>query len=373
MRRNEESERDMLPVWLHDAEIENPKQVFDDFYETHSLPVSRLYLWEMYHATVINFDDLRCDCSPVNMLTFTSQLMCLLEAVDLVRQSGIYKIKEHTSFLDVLRYIPEWVREEENLLRAINIICATMDAEKIFLLGRFPGGSSDTGVEYSFLVFLENTTGKNLKMTAFQKAAKDKVKATITIMQTSAANRILKENNTFFSLLCNPAYLVCDAKRAELYKAPDLRPDIQLEAIYKEHDLLKRQAAGFLNIARNATHLYDYNFNLFILHQATEFFLKALLQPLLKEFTKTHNIISLFRYVRRFNSDICHVCGNNSGTTADRFEVLQRAYRQTRFKNNYTAPAGDTKEVLDFVALLEQKVDVIFGSILETCFRELER
>lgn len=273
-------------------------------------------------------------------------------------------------------YLPHWVKENPTMLEAIQLIRATLAPEKIFLLGKIPNNTISTGVEYDFLVLVDNTMGRSLSRLEydFHKAAIEKlVHAGITVMTIEKANEIITQNNPFFSIFCNPAYLVYDAMRIKLAKIPTVLQYMELDEVYKEHTVLKKKAATFLCAAHTFYEFEEYDFCSLMLHQATEYFLKATLQPLFKDFTKTHNLKKLFRCVRRVNSTIYNVFCRRNSAEIDLFLVLQHSYLHSRFRDNYSVTAEQATQLLERVQLLEESIEASFGEIISVCIRDLKR
>ncbi|MCA6439141.1 MAG: HEPN domain-containing protein [Chitinophagaceae bacterium] len=92
----------------------------------------------------------------------------------------------------------------------------------------------------------------------------------------------------------------------------------------------------------------------FMLHQAAEFGLHAILKISIGLCVNSHNLDKLIRYCSIANSNVSKVFNRHIENEKRLFQLLQRAYIETRYKETYSINNSDLLEITNKIALLQE-------------------
>lgn len=92
----------------------------------------------------------------------------------------------------------------------------------------------------------------------------------------------------------------------------------------------------------------------FMLHQATEFGLHAILKISTGLCVNSHNLDKLIRYCSIANSNVSKLFNRRIENENRLFQLLQRAYIETRYKETYTINNSDLLEITHKIGLLHE-------------------
>lgn len=92
----------------------------------------------------------------------------------------------------------------------------------------------------------------------------------------------------------------------------------------------------------------------FMLHQAAEFALHAILKISIGLCVNSHNLDKLIRYCSIANSNVSKVFNRRRENENRLFQLLQRAYIETRYKETYTINNSDLLEITHKIGLLHE-------------------
>lgn len=92
----------------------------------------------------------------------------------------------------------------------------------------------------------------------------------------------------------------------------------------------------------------------FMLHQAAEFALHAILKISIGLCINSHNLDKLIRYCSIANSNVSKVFNRRIENENRLFQLLQRAYIETRYKETYTINNSDLLEITNKIGQLQE-------------------
>lgn len=92
----------------------------------------------------------------------------------------------------------------------------------------------------------------------------------------------------------------------------------------------------------------------FMLHQAAEFALHAILKISIGLCVNSHNLDKLIRYCSIANSNVSRVFNRHIENEKRLFQLLQRAYIETRYKENYSINTSDLLEITNKIGRLQE-------------------
>lgn len=370
MRKTCYESNDYLPLWLDKAEENYPQEIIGDFFNAYALPDCRLYLWQMLKwygrekDEEIMFET--ADCVP-----FFEKLICLVEAAYIIQQ------QEQKAKTGEVELAPKGSREkivhesgepEDPLTPIINMIKNSMDAEKIFLLGRYPSQPAELGDEYDLLVLSkDNNTRCNDELESLvHNRSHDMAPVNAIVFKMKQVNEMIVNGNYFFSTFCVPGNLVYDAGRIEMERTPAEHTLPRLKILNETHQTMIDKANGFLAGAINFYEKKEFSLTAFMLHQSVEHGLNALLVPLLQFRLQTHNLHKLMRFVRRFSWEIFNLFPRDTINETNLFQLLQKAYIHARYKDSFQVSEQEVEALLERVKQLLQKVTEEFSKIVHS-------
>lgn len=248
---------------------------------------------------------------------------------------------------------PDHCEEKSVQDQLISAIIRSMDAEKIYLLNKYPSRTETFTEEYDLLIIVNDTGGQ--PMNRFESLLHDRSHAIAPVFASvypvDRVNNAIATGNTFFVNACQPHQLVYDAGRRDIFKARSV-PGTNVPY----HSCFSINATQFL---QGAIHYHDrqqYPLACFMLHQSVEQALSALLIPLMQFHLKTHNLSRLLRLARRFSMEVYNVFPRHTMQEDQLFRLLQKAYLQSRYMNSFTVTAAETTLLVERCTLLLQKV-----------------
>jgi HEPN domain-containing protein len=165
----------------------------------------------------------------------------------------------------------------------------------------------------------------------------------------------LREGHIFYSAVCTDGLIVYDNKRLPLpEKAVIDISSIKVKARNIFVDSF-HNAKSYLDGAEYFATTNQYKQAAFLLHQATEHALRALLVSLTSLTTYGHNLKSLIRYSCFCAPDLDAIFPKNTDEEKESFNLLNTAYVAARYSPNYEISQEQVMLLLDKVnTLLEQ-------------------
>ncbi|MDE3185664.1 MAG: HEPN domain-containing protein [Bacteroidota bacterium] len=359
MRKTMYQSHDHLPVWLERAEESCPEEIVKSYFNTYSLPDSRLYLWQMLKWYGIEKEEglllETCDC-----LAFFEKLVCLIEALHVQMESKPVTNEPVKSFESRQGFLCDDNNssDDDPLAPVIRMIRQSMDVEKIYLLGTFPLVPEALGIEYDLLVLVNgnnNHTNEELE-SLIHNRSHDLVPVCANSFPMTKVNGMIENGNYFFSMNCVPEKLLYDAGRVPLEKPRQVDQLTSSDSLLETHNGIMEKARSFVSGAAHYYESNEYALAAFMLHQAMEHGLNAFLQPLIQFRLQTHSLQKLLRWTRRFSMDIFNVFPRDTEREIDLFRLLQKAYVHARYKDVFTITGEEACLLQERVKLILEKI-----------------
>lgn len=177
-------------------------------------------------------------------------------------------------------------------------------------------------------------------------------------------NHELREGNYFFGDIKKEGVLLFTTNRYQLEDKRDMSPaEIQAKA-QKDFDKWFISANRFYELYESASEKSYFNEAAFQLHQATERYYGAIQLVFTGYKPKTHNIEDLGNLAKACDMEFSKVFPMATKEERDRFDLLKRAYVDSRYSDDYII----TKEDLDY---LSERVQVLRKMTEEICGQKI--
>jgi HEPN domain-containing protein len=253
---------------------------------------------------------------------------------------------------------------DEELAAIIGMINASMDVEKVFLLGRFASVPAELGAVYDLLVLVKDGINRPMdELESFIRNRSEELSPVhATVMKMSKLNDLLKNGNWYFHHCCSAANLVYDAGSIQLlHREQVLAP--AATAMDAHYDPMLAKAEGFLAGARHYHESGEYALAAFSLHQAMEHGINAVLVPLMQFRFRTHSLHKLLCFVRRISPSLYDLFPRNTEAEQTLFQLLQKAYIHARYKDSFAVSGEQSAVLLERVGAFLEQVPVVYGEV----------
>lgn len=250
----------------------------------------------------------------------------------------------------------------------VSIILNTAPCEKIFLLGTttmerrtesvFTDASFSCGytVHYYLLVLtLRKDKERNMQVQdRLEGTLQHKMPSTILVFDIEQFNDYLKGNHPFGIMLMHMAGLLYDAKREALVEVKPLDEEAhkrKCQGIY---------AAGIKKVEEFLVGAELYKLRLqnqmaaFMLHQAAEQALRTLLLVVTGLDITTHSLDKLARHCGMFTHKVEEIFQRRNVKEERVFQLLQKAYVDSRYKDNYSIRCEELNKLINHTRTLQQ-------------------
>jgi len=200
-----------------------------------------------------------------------------------------------------------------------------------------------TRLKLDLLIIAPATKGQTEQDISF--AAEQQCKALADVFCVTHKIHSVKEGlangNPFYSTLYHKGLLIYDSGQTELH-SPSQMPAPLLELPIIEAIWLKWYglALHFYKSAVDSQHFERPDLTAFMLHQAVEHTCGALIRVFSGYRPNTHNLTRLLMMVENFTQKITQVFPRSTREEEELYGIIQRAYLDARYKDNYTVPAG---------------------------------
>ncbi|SEP41605.1 HEPN domain-containing protein [Niastella yeongjuensis] len=176
----------------------------------------------------------------------------------------------------------------------------------------------------------------------------------------------LREGHIFYSAVCSPDFMVYDNKRVTLPEKPDMDISaikVNARNIFDDAFCL---AKSFLDGAEYFATTGQYKPAAFLLHQATEHALRALLVSLTRLTAYGHNLKSLIRHSCFCAPDLDIIFPKNTDEEKEFFDLLNTAYVSARYSPQYEISQDQVMLLLDRVNAILAQTEQSFEERLKT-------
>ena len=373
-------EKVTLPQKLTPAEIENPHQVIYDLFDFAHLPRIRELLWDFFKTTVIgNYNHDLNRRERELLVTVYEKIEKLVEATHIINENQKvtkkpvfekYSFSEENINLNNLNRLARSYYVEidlhENLKKVVETIIRITNAEKLF----WSGFSINTRnrPQFDFLVLLPPNAKYSYSdyLTQVQAKCSEIGSVLIWCNKINEVYKHLRLGHIFYSAVCTDGLLVYDNKRLPLpEKAIVDITSIKVKARNIFNDAF-HNGKSYLDGAEYFATCKQYKQAAFLLHQATEQALRALLASLTSLTAYGHNLKSLIRHSSFCAPDLETIFPKNTDEEKESFNLLNIAYVAARYSPTYEISQGRVVLLLDRVNTLLKLIEQSFEKRLKT-------
>jgi HEPN domain-containing protein len=326
------------PLNLTVDEINDPLSVIAAFFDCYKLPESRVYLQEWLKDALQ-----KEDVNGANLFVLHNSIVRLAEAS--------WLILKHRPELS--RVIGEPINA--NADAALRLIVTAINPERIFLVGSNP---------IDLLIVMADKAQRHFeeyeKLIKF--ALSNQQVVTFSIIRSADLFNKLQNGHLFYSKVCVPTNLVyANGIVPELPAAQNILADAKAAAICHFDPGFKR-AEGFIQAAQLQLEQEERELAAFLLHQAAELGIRALILAVTGQEIRSHEISVLRNYCNRYAPALKEVFHNEK---EDQFVVLlDKAYKSSRYSPKYEISDEELRLLVMKVLLLLQKVKESFNELV---------
>ncbi|SFW80600.1 HEPN domain-containing protein [Chitinophaga sancti] len=362
------------PVWhqqpfrLTCNEINNPHHILKEFFTWYTLSDIRLCLKEWLT------DALRAeDVEALEYVTLHDNIEKLIEAawVILGNESveGIDTEDNNKTETPIIPLTPEVLQPEADPLeRILDIIVKITEAEKIYLLDAHGTDKAGHAFQYDLLILLPVKSQQPHKelQEAIEAQCKDIADIMISFSKAVEIYRLIKEGHIFFSFVCIAENLIYDDGRFPL-PVPAIT-DLAAIKTKALEDFNKpfHVAQIFYDGAGYFYLKHDKNLTAFMLQQATEHCLRAILYALTGHNYVTHNLQRLFRFTRQCAPELQVFFHSGAGGNKNLLHLLYKAYVHARYKDDFQIEHHQIQILFRLIKQLHDKTTQVFQEKLDS-------
>ena len=153
------------------------------------------------------------------------------------------------------------------------------------------------------------------------------------------------------------------------FTLPEHRPigkDVWMETARKDWNRWGKQGLQFLKGAKRYMEDGNYGLGAFMLNQAAESCLIGIVRVLSGYRTSSHNLSRMLRFTVLFTDEIIDVLELEKPEEVKLFNLLQSAYSEARYKNDFWLEEGTAKLLSLKVQLLVKKIEVFYLKWIST-------
>jgi HEPN domain-containing protein len=187
------------------------------------------------------------------------------------------------------------------------------------------------------------------------------IPVTVIVLHTAQFNNWLTEGQRFACTVIKIAVLLNDSNNIPLA----IPNTINEEADKKAMEPYCTQGINKVNEFIAGAELYrireQNKMAAFMLHQAAEQALLTILKRATGLHTNTHNIDKLLRYCSMVNYQIPAIFPRNNDTNERLFQLLQKAYLDSRYKEGFKINSNDLLNIMERVKQLQQMTDTLLS------------
>ena len=164
-------------------------------------------------------------------------------------------------------------------------------------------------------------------------------------------NDAIKANSIFYYSVTRKGKVLYNSDREVLLPCPD----IQMNSRSSEWNRLFKQANHFLSLASHSFSCSWHNQAAFLLHQAVENACNAMIRFFTGYHSTTHNLVRLIAITETFSFAPASVFPGVTKEETELLNLLNKAYSDARYKDDYDIP-------VDKVGVLLERVKLFLGT-----------
>jgi HEPN domain-containing protein len=184
-----------------------------------------------------------------------------------------------------------------------------------------------------------------------------------TICQSDYLDKMLAEGQIYYTLACTDETLVYSSTE---WKKPAIDSQLRNEMIEKARRIFYNgfaKAQSFLFMAQVQQKLPA--ISMFMLHQAIEIALYTLMKALTGRGKPSHQLEELFLYSFRYNDKLPLLFMDGDEENQRLLDLLNQAYRESRYKDQFQVEAQEVTVCLDKVKKLHEITEQVFLDLVK--------
>jgi HEPN domain-containing protein len=359
---------------LTDEEINDPYLVINDLFQFGHLPDLRELLWNSFKSNITgSYHKELTRKERKEIVSLYEYFERLVEAVHIINESRkTTAINDKTLVLypvDSENINKTFIEETGNksaissakeLQSIITTIARFTNAGKIFLISL--AVEANRKAQYDFLALLPESTPLSFK--EYQNLIESNCSEFGSVMlwcsHLGEVNKLLKDGHIFYSAVCTVDRLVYDNRRIILPEKGNIDIATVIAKSQTVFNGLFATAKSFLDGARYYATTEQVKTSAFMLHQATEHALRALLFSVTAYNSYNHNLDNLLRHCNYCAPELNKMFPRDTDKEKEIFHLLNSAYVHTRYKANYEISTDDLMLLLDRIDHLQIEVQQFF-------------
>jgi len=221
--------------------------------------------------------------------------------------------------------------------------------------------------DYFLLVLLNNLEGKEQYewQDKIEQRCSECVSVTVIVMQTSIFDGWLQAGHRFARTVVHSAIPLYKAEGVSFSPAPEADTIAEQKSIAKYYRDGLAKGREFLAGAELFRIRNQYRLSAFMLHQATEHCLHGLIKAGTGFHAYTHNLDRLIRYGSLVCYQLQDIFSRKTEEDKRLFSLLQKAYGDARYKEDYSIDLKSLLLLIDNVSYLLDLTMVISSHILQ--------
>jgi HEPN domain-containing protein len=185
------------------------------------------------------------------------------------------------------------------------------------------------------------------------------------VHKATSAKSGLTAGNRFWTTAIKQGNIIYQAHSLELPLAQDITNEVFIERAVFHWERWGRQGKDFLEGTAFYMGIQNYRLAAFLLHQAVESTLKALIHSILGYRVQMHNLSRLLRLSLLIMDDLKNEFKLNTIEGVQHFSLLQNAYSQSRYSSSFDPDGVSVKVLFETVTNFYAVAEEIQGQFIE--------
>lgn len=260
--------------------------------------------------------------------------------------------------------------KQEQLKWAAEVVIDAVKPDLLILFGSYARGDwveelTEDGFNYQYqsdfdllaIVKNESLATKVERKKSLRDRLAREIKTPISLIAEDIhfINRRLTKGQYFYTDILREGIVLHDSGKLELAEPKVLHANELKQLAIEDFDYWFNSANGFLKMYNFALDQDEFNIAAFNLHQVTEKLIATILLVFTRYKPKTHDLGKLIQLVASVKPEILKVFPQGSQKEKELFELLRKAYVDSRYKKDYVI----TAEELDWLYGRVQELQII--------------
>lgn len=246
--------------------------------------------------------------------------------------------------------------------KMIQFITTTIAPEKIYRISH-----KETHLEnnfFDFLIVISDTSQISFKdyEQIISIAPVDNTNTQFSLHKSSYIKKQIAEGHVFYSIICVPDNIVYDNGNDSIQEANTESITEAIEKAKKTFYFSFNKAKSFLEGAKNYFQMNKKDIAAFMLHQATEIALRAIIISLSPYDLRTHSLRELLKNCRRYVPEIENIFSENKDEEKRLVSLLEKSYIEARYNDLFLINDSDLNLYFEEVQALHSKIEETFNS-----------